>query len=231
MTEPAFPARKVLLRHGSVGGVLLLIGLAAFVWGTFNWLAARNLERNGVWTTGEVISRSTRTSTETGNRRHRIRYQFEDAAGQEHARMVTVNAQRYRSMWQGRSLQILYLPDQPSVSAAEFEDRGRRGLVFGLFGLCLLVIGGGIVLHQRPVIAAKLRAARAPSEPAQVIAHHPCRGSTRYMPKLNLEWQDGTGRTGTNIGVDAGHAPAVGTEIRLRRDPVTGQAWWEGDLG
>lgn len=58
-----------------------------------------------------------------------------------------------------------------------------------------------------------------------------CRGSTRYMPKLNLEWQDGTGHTGINIGVDAGRAPAVGTGIRLRRDPVTGQAWWVGEPG
>ena len=231
MTERVLKNRSVLLNHvNPLGAAFLVLGVAALIWGSVTWSIGGDLARDGLSTTGAVVSRYVRTDPKNGNRTYYISYRYTAADGQDHTSSARVSRAVHGRVRPGHSLQVRYLPQSPGISESQFEDRADSGWMTLIFGAISTAFGSGILLWQWPMLTAMLRAAKAPGEPARVTAQHPVKTYLDNTPLVTVAWQDQEGKGGVTGPVKAAIAPEIGAQIRLRRDPDTQRRWWEGEL-
>jgi hypothetical protein len=112
---------------GNIGGVLFIL---FFIVGAVYLVIRRGLEMRrlateGVETTGTVVEKYRRRRG--GRRIRRIRYEYCDASGQKHRGRAGVSWKYYEAVRVGDPVKVVYLPQQPSVSALWAEvDLVRR---------------------------------------------------------------------------------------------------------
>ena len=205
-----------------IGPIIALIGLARS--GTGNELA-----RDGVWTTGMVISRFVH-NPQPNTRVYNVNYAFTPAEGAEQRGEMRVDRSLYTLLEPGSPVEIRYLPRDPGINELRGASQAGAGWQTLLTGLVLTLAGLGLLVWRWPVLASKLRAIRHPAEPALVTAREERRRWYDTDPSVVLTWRDAAGQEGQTMAVSQSRALEIGSAIRLRRDPRSGCAWWEGEL-
>lgn len=232
MTQSRVSARSVLLREpGTLGLVFLLIALPVMLIGYLGWSTGAELARDGVWTTGQITDRRRHTRQSDRTVQFIVHYSFEAGDGATYGGSASLVFEDYTRLRIGRPVEIRYLPRRPSINEMRGKDRAGAGWLSLMIGLGMLGFGAGLLLWRGPVLAAKLRAAKAPAETARVTARTPWKPWYENRACVRLTWLDGAGEEGRSGSVRDAVAPVIGAEIRLRRDPRTRRAWWEGELG
>ncbi len=112
------------------------------------------LHTRGVETVGEVVDRSTWITTRMDEVSREMRQQvlysievtFKDLRGIQHADTITVDKLQYEAWIPGSSLDIVYDPEEPTLTS--LVDRDEKWwlapVVFSVLGLA--VLGGGLSL-------------------------------------------------------------------------------------
>ncbi len=100
----------------------------AFVWVVWRRaLQARDLAQRGVPVTGEVVSKYTDRMSKIRTRH--LRYKFTAADGHEYSHRIMADVDDYHSLDEGDPVELVYLPDKPTVSAMKgMVDIVRKGL-------------------------------------------------------------------------------------------------------
>jgi hypothetical protein len=230
MNQRAISARSVWISdYGLVIIFLLAIGPVITLVGLARWSTSNELTRDGVWTTGEVISRFVH-NTAHSNRVFNINYAFTEAEGTEQYGETRVNRSAYNLLEPGTLVEVRYLPRDSRINELRGADRAGAGWQTLLTGVTLTMMGLCLLIWRWPVLASKLRAIKHPAEPARVTDREL---RTRWYdthPSVVVIWRDTAGQEGRTMAVREGNAPEIGTEIHLRRDPRSGRTWWEGEL-
>ena len=205
-----------------IGPIIALIGLARSSTGN-------ELARDGVWTTGQVISRFVH-NPQPNTRVYNVNYAFTPAEGAEQSGEMRVGRSLYTLLEPGSPVEIRYLPRDPGINELRGASQAGAGRQTLLTGLVLTLAGLGLLIWRWPVLARKLRAIRHPAEPALVTGREEQRRWYDTDPSVVLIWRDAAGQEGRTLAVSQGKAPRIGAEISLHRDPRSGCAWWEGEL-
>ena len=92
-------------------------------------------------------------------------------------------------------------------------------------GLGMLGFGTGLLLWRGPVLAAKLRAAKVPADPARVTARTPRKPWYENRDCVRLTSFDGASEEGRSGSVRNAVAPVIGAEIQ-GPDAAGGRASW-----
>ncbi len=230
MNQRAISSRSVWLSdYGLVIIFLLVIGPSIALIGLARWSTGNELTRDGVLTTGEVIS-SFVHNTAHSNRVFNINYAFTDAEGAEQLGETRVSRSAYHLLEPGTLVEVRYLPRDPRISELRGAARAGAGWQSLLTGVTLTIAGLGLLIWRWPLLARKLRAIKHPAEPARVIDQELFTRWYDTHPSVVVIWRDAAGQEGRTMAVSEAKAPEIGTEIRLRRDPRSGHAWWEGEL-
>ena len=230
MTQRAISARSVWLSdYGMVIIFLLVIGPSITLIGLARWSTSNELTRDGVWTTGEVISRFIH-NTSNSSRVFNINYAFTDAEGAEQRGETRVSRSAYNLLEPGTLVEVRYLPRDPRISELRGVARAGEGWQTLLTGVILTMAGLGFLIWRWPLLARKLRAIKHPAEPARVTGRELITRWYDTHPSVVVIWHDSAGQEGRTMAVSEAKAPEIGTEIHLRRDPRSGRAWWEGEL-
>jgi len=108
----------LIIVYGGIGGVLFIL---FFIVGAVYLVIRRGSEMRrlateGVETTGTVVEKYYRRRR-GGRRIRRIRYEYCDASGQKHQGWAGVSWEYYEAVKVGDPVKVVYLPQQPSVSA------------------------------------------------------------------------------------------------------------------
>jgi hypothetical protein len=112
----------LIIVYGGIGGVLFtlffIVGAVYLV--IRRGLEMRRLATEGVETTGTVVEKYYRRRRGVRSMRIRyeyIRYEYRDASGQKHQGRAGVSWEYYKAVKVGDPVKVVYLPQQPSVSA------------------------------------------------------------------------------------------------------------------
>ncbi|MBC8100159.1 MAG: DUF3592 domain-containing protein, partial [Armatimonadetes bacterium] len=107
-------------------------------------LQAQRLEREGVTTTGEFVSRATTTDSDS-NTNYSVEYAF-TMDGVRYTRTESVNEPYYNQAESGGAVQLRYLPSDPTVSAIVGNSSSDTAgfIIFGVIwaGLLVLIVTG-----------------------------------------------------------------------------------------
>jgi hypothetical protein len=109
-----------------IGAAILLAIVAVIV---RRGLQMKALANNGVKGIAEVIHKSRRRTTAGHQTAGYIKYQFDAPLGQQLSNRIAVSEQIYSEYDIGDDMEIVYLPDRPSVNAALYMvNLSRKGL-------------------------------------------------------------------------------------------------------
>lgn len=235
MTERPVSTRPVTARsvwltdYGFFIIVLLVIGPLIALIGLARSSTGNELARDGVWTTGQVIGRFAHT-TQSNTRVYNVNYAFTASDGTGQRGEMRVGLTLYNRLEPGSTVEIRYLPRDPGINELRGASQAGAGWQTLLTGVVLTLAGLGLLIWRLPVLAGKLRAIKAPAEPALVTGREERRRWYDTDPSVAMIWRDAAGEEGQTMAVSQGKALEIGTAIRLRRDPRSGCAWWEGEL-
>ena len=235
MTERPVSTRPVTARsvwltdYGFFIIVLLVIGPLIALIGLARSSTGNELARDGVWTTGQVIGRFAHT-TQSNTRVYSVNYAFTASDGTGQRGEMRVGRSLYNLLEPGSPVEIRYLPRDPVINELRGASQAGAGWQTLLTGVVLTLAGLGLLIWRWPVLARKLRAIKAPAEPALVTGREERRRWYDTDPSVAMTWRDAAGEEGQTMAVSQSNALEIGTAIRLRRDPRSGCAWWEGEL-
>jgi hypothetical protein len=104
----------LIIVYGGIGGVLFILFFIVGAVYVVIWRGSemRRLATEGVETTGTVVEKYS-----SHRRGSRIRYEYRDASGQKHQGRAEVSWEYYKAVKVGDPVKVVYLPQQPSVSA------------------------------------------------------------------------------------------------------------------
>ena len=92
-----------------VGGIVVVV--------VRRGLQMKKLVEHGVPVTGKVTDRKSRSTSTGGSATHHLRYEFTAPDGRTYAHRITVTGDEYQSFRDGDEIDLVYLPDNPKVSA------------------------------------------------------------------------------------------------------------------
>ena len=111
----------LIIVYGGIGGVLFILFFIVGAVYVVIWRGSemRRLATEGVETTGTVVEKYRRRRGGVSRRRgvRRIRYEYCDASGQKHQGWAGVSWEYHEAVKVGDPVKVVYLPQQPSVSA------------------------------------------------------------------------------------------------------------------
>jgi hypothetical protein len=109
-----------------VGMSLIIIAMVVLV--VRRGLQLRKLVSDGVATTATAKKLIGHTGA-TGMRRSSLRYHFQDRRGKSYQHTVMISPSERETIQEGDSVNIIYLPDNPKISAlAQTVESARKAL-------------------------------------------------------------------------------------------------------
>lgn len=121
------------------------------------WLEARELENEGVITTG-VIQDVRVVENDEGAHGYFVTYQFSDD-GQLYSREQRVSRDNFLAWIPGAEVQVKYAPSEPQHSKLvgdDTQDRGRQWEIVGVIGAAAVLLGALIVVGNYRLRVARL---------------------------------------------------------------------------
>ena len=215
-----------------------LIPLAAgLIFSVIGWVIigqANRMDREGVETVAVVTARNIRTETQRdGDRvtRYYVSYRFSPTSDQTVEARQSVSRTTYNAVEVGQSVTVRYLPSDPGVNQLASEGSGRGGgMIFGILGLLLLLVGGGVAWVLVRGKLSAIRAARSGEvREAEVLEHIVTNTSVNGRVQYRYRWVDAARQEGQSTMMDYARLPAPGTVVRVYIDPRTGRGWSEHD--
>ena len=91
--------------------------IAAMAW---RGLQMKSLAQQGVVGKGEVIQKFRRRARSGHQAAGYLKYRFETPQGLEFQKRIAVSEQVYNEYAEGQAIDIVYLPDKPSVNGARY---------------------------------------------------------------------------------------------------------------
>jgi hypothetical protein len=104
-----------------MGFWIVAVIVAAFI-GAAVWrgLQMKSLAQGGVVAKGEVIQKFRRRSKSGPQASGYLKYRFDAPNGQAFTKRIAVSEQVYNEYAEGQPIDIVYLPDKPSVNGARY---------------------------------------------------------------------------------------------------------------
>lgn len=232
MTRPRLSLRALSGRASF--WIALVAGLAAAFMLTAGVVELQHgaiLARDGVDTQATItgfhtsLSRRAHGSSRT---RHAVDLSFVGPGGQTLSARKGISASERDAMRTGQRLPMRYSAARPDLVELHPGDIWWGGLKALLLGFASLLGALWAVYALLRSLGAQRRAARlGTGHRAQVIAHH--RTGKGPAAKVEVAYVlDGV--TGRTAPLSARRAPALGSEIGVWIDPVTGRGWWSGEF-
>jgi hypothetical protein len=121
--------------------VLVLIAVLFGFFAVRDFVTLGQIEQFGTPTQAEVTNLERVSRRNPNGTSHYVTYRFTDAAGQEHSKMLEIDSNLYLTLKIGSQVEVLYLPNDPSVSRIRSASKDfLNGEIFATVLFVLLAV-------------------------------------------------------------------------------------------
>jgi hypothetical protein len=137
-------ATRTRRKTNSIGFAVIFLLLIAAFFGFFavrDFVTVGQIEQFGRPTQAEVTNLERVSRRNPNGTSHYVTYRFSDATGQEHSKMLEIDSNLYVTLKINSQVEILYLPNDPSVSRIKSASKDfLNGEILGTVLFVLLAI-------------------------------------------------------------------------------------------